>query len=393
MTRWIVGLMMSAAMAFPALGQGLLVTARTYDDQRISLGDAAMGAGWKLTGKQEGSAVEFAGMDLVSIAFADKPFPSKPKGPYLRFPTGETLCADILGSDDEKVRARNPILGEFTVPLSAIEAVVMDVELADEVAGLVRRAADRHGDEVLLKSRDFVSGTVTGMQSDKVLLLREDQDVALDKARIAGIAFDPSLVDYELTPELFAQLRLSDGSVINATEVVSDGPKLSVKTCFGASLLLDAGDLVDLSFRNGRVSYLSDLEPSKQVHDPFLDDSHSLQRDRSALGDALRLGGRIYAKGLGVRSRSVLVYPLEGYVRFDADVGLDESAGPQASVRFQVLVDGELAFDSGEMVAASEPIPVQVPVKNARELTLLVEYESRGDVQDFANWCDARLSR
>ncbi|MFO0945123.1 MAG: NPCBM/NEW2 domain-containing protein [Planctomycetota bacterium] len=393
MTRWIFGLFAAIAIARVAPGQGLTVTARTCEDQEIALHDVKLTSGWKVTGTKEGATVDLAGMDLVSIEFSDKPFPNKLKGTFLRFPTGEQLAAELLSSDDEKLRARSSLLGEFTVPLSAIEAAVLDPEYSENITSLVRRAADRHGDEVLLKTRDYVSGTITGVKPDKIALLRDDQEVFLEKARVAGIAFDPSLVDYKSTAEFHAQIRLSDGSVLNLVEIVSDGPKLSLKTGFGASLAVDAAEVVDLSFRNGRVSYLSDMKPDSAVHEPFLDDHVVPRMDRSASGTPLRMRGRVYAKGIGVRSRSELTYPLDGFVRFDAIVGLDESAGPQASVRFRVLVDGQAAFDSGEMIASTDPRPVQVPVRNAKRLTLVVEYESRGDVQDFADWCDARLSR
>jgi len=41
----------------------------------------------------------------------------------------------------------------------------------------------------------------------------------------------------------------------------------------------------------------------------------------------------------------------------------------------------------------SKPLPVRLDVKDAKELTLVVEFGKRGDVLARVNWIDARLVR
>ena len=63
------------------------------------------------------------------------------------------------------------------------------------------------------------------------------------------------------------------------------------------------------------------------------------------------------------------------------------------SVRVRVLVDGrerDLSL-AGELNAASPPVAVRVDLDGARELTLVVEFGSGGDVGDHVNWVGARL--
>jgi hypothetical protein len=97
--------------------------------------------------------------------------------------------------------------------------------------------------------------------------------------------------------------------------------------------------------------------------------------DGSVVGDALRLGGSTYDRGLGMHSESRLTYDLGGnYRRFESLVGLDDRTGRGGSVRVKVLVDGkpvDLGADR-ELTVRSDPLPVRVDVRGARELTLIV---------------------
>ena len=130
---------------------------------------------------------------------------------------------------------------------------------------------------------------------------------------------------------------------------------------------IEIHDVVDLSFRNGRVVYLSDLKPVSVREQPFLDDAMPFRSDQSVLGHPLRLGGRVYTKGLGVRSFCGLAYQVEGFHHFEATFGLDESAGPFASVRFLVKVDGQTSFESPEMLASSAPKQLHIGLKTPND--------------------------
>ena len=74
-------------------------------------------------------------------------------------------------------------------------------------------------------------------------------------------------------------------------------------------------------------------------------------------------------------------------------MGLDEKTGQEGSAMIEVLVDGK-AQDVGspaDLTAADAPKRVWINVAGARELTLVVKFGRRGDVQDHVDWADARL--
>jgi hypothetical protein len=124
-----------------------------------------------------------------------------------------------------------------------------------------------------------------------------------------------------------------------------------------------------------------------------------VERDRSnggvAAGDGetITLNGATYTSGLGVHAPSNVTYALGGqYVRFLADVGVDDECGTAGSVIFQVYVNGRIRFDSTKMTAESPTKAVSVDTTGANELRLKVTNAGDGGTCDHADWAAARLT-
>ncbi len=109
---------------------------------------------------------------------------------------------------------------------------------------------------------------------------------------------------------------------------------------------------------------------------------------------ALRIGDREYRQGLGHHAPGEIVVPLNGkYTLFQAEVGVQSQGGGRGSVVFQVWVDGEKRFDSGQMTDSDTAKPVEVALANAREMKLVATDGGDGLACDMANWAEARLTR
>ncbi len=109
-------------------------------------------------------------------------------------------------------------------------------------------------------------------------------------------------------------------------------------------------------------------------------------------GQALTLGGKRYAKGLGTNSPALVRYRLgKACQTFSAEIGIDDLTGDAGSAVFQVWADGEKLFDSGIMLGTTAPRHIDVDVSRRNELRLFVgEVEDYG--MDHADWADARLT-
>jgi lysophospholipase L1-like esterase len=142
--------------------------------------------------------------------------------------------------------------------------------------------------------------------------------------------------------------------------------------------------------------YLSDLNATSSSNG-----WGSIEKDRSNGeqgsndGKTIALNGIGYLKGLGVHAGSDTTYNIAGgtYSAFSADVGVDDEAGNNGSVVFQVYVDGQLKYTSPRLTGSSTTQQVSVPLaSNNTTLRLVVTDSGDGGTFDHGDWANARLT-
>ena len=118
---------------------------------------------------------------------------------------------------------------------------------------------------------------------------------------------------------------------------------------------------------------------------------------RSGDGALIRLDGTSYGKGLGVHASSRVEYYLGGRCsRFSAFIGVDDEAGADGSVVFEVWADSMRLYQSPLMTGASATQAVDVNVAGASILQLVVnegnDALSDESHSDHADWADAVIT-
>ena len=113
---------------------------------------------------------------------------------------------------------------------------------------------------------------------------------------------------------------------------------------------------------------------------------------RCAFGGPLRLGDKVYTRGIGVNSRSVLRISLTRPAkRFLADIGLDRNVdGTAASVTMHVRVGDKDLFATPVIRPVGEVQSIDVPLDGATTFDLIVNNGGDGRGWDQADWADAR---
>ncbi|MFI1092472.1 beta-galactosidase [Streptomyces sp. NPDC020917] len=140
---------------------------------------------------------------------------------------------------------------------------------------------------------------------------------------------------------------------------------------------------------------------TSQVSDlPFLSESNGwgpVERDQSVGGQAagdgtpLKLGGVVYAKGLGTNSPSDVQIYLGGQCsRFTATVGIDN--GDPGSSTFSVIVDGKVLTTTAVLTGQSAPVTIDVPVTGGQVLDLNVGDGGNGNGNDHGDWVNPVLT-
>jgi hypothetical protein len=154
--------------------------------------------------------------------------------------------------------------------------------------------------------------------------------------------------------------------------------------------------------------FIGDLQPTRNVgfgHSyggslRYAGDTRPPQKDKSNLGQELRINRQGYPRGLGVHAPCALMYELKPeYQRFVALAGADEhlidssygsNLAKYPSVVFKVFIDGREAAASPVMRILSPAWRFDVPIPaGARMISLAVLDAGDGTREDFADWANA----
>lgn len=112
----------------------------------------------------------------------------------------------------------------------------------------------------------------------------------------------------------------------------------------------------------------------------------------TASGDSMKMSGIYYNRGVGVQSISVLSFFLNGNAgQFTAEVGADDSGNKEVPVKFYVIGDRKILFESGEMRVGDAPKKVKVNLKGIKRLGLLVTDDVEGHNKTYSNWANAQI--
>ena len=210
--------------------------------------------------------------------------------------------------------------------------------------------------------------------------------------------------DHKAYEKLLGIFTLRDGSVLRGViKSWADGKVTFTHNVLEEDVVLEENALISVTMKNGKYLYLSDMEfaeppeerpyflPTDFNYDDYL---FKVRRDQAQGGGAISIGGKVYAKGLGVHSLSKLTFDLNrGFKRFLCDIGLDDTAGEQGDVEFKIYADGKLVYESGVLRRSAGVKSVDIDVLNVSELVLEVTAGGDDDVLDRANWANAKVVR
>ncbi len=320
------------------------------------------------------------------------------EGGTVLFPAGDRLTRCGIGPAGETtIEVQSEALGTLAVPLESILGIVFETPLEADAAFALESKVRREprANEVLwLANGDRLAGGLLELGEKTLAFQPSTGKVVLDRSGVVALGFDPKLVVYPRPAGPFLEITFLDGSRVGVTALQLEGGQVLATTRFGQAVKFALGELAQVCVRNGSVEYLSDLEPAGEKYVGYLGPTRELRRDQTVDGHPLRLAGKTYDRGLGMQSRSYVLYRLPpGTKRFQALVGLDDRAGPLGSVIFRVVVDKDERFATPSLSSRDAPQVVDVDVTGARTLVLVTDFGERGEVRDHADWVEARLIR
>ncbi len=127
-------------------------------------------------------------------------------------------------------------------------------------------------------------------------------------------------------------------------------------------------------------------------------DWREARRNQSVEGNALRIGGQTFERGIGTHANSRWGLDLHGTAtqfstQFSALVGVDDevNGNPEASIEFFLVGDGKTLWKSGVMKAKQAAQAVEIDLTGVQNLKLLVTDGGNGDRYDHADWAMAKV--
>ena len=348
-----------------------------------------------------GVAVNIKTIDLVSVVMRP---PKRIDGTHsVQLRNGDVIAGVVVGSPepkaeqpakpaDDSVLVRSASLGDLAIRMSDIDSLLFESDQPPP-----QQAAARDKDEVILRNGDSLAGVLVSFGKEMLTFDCPLGKVGVPFSRIRSVRFAALGAQYKEPDTLLFAVTCADTSTLTGIDARWTGREFSVQSTLGTAFKLPADQVSAIEIRNGRIVYLSDMQPAEVKETPMFDERPwGWQRDRSVSGKPISLGGRIYRKGLGVHSRCELSYDLGGtFKKFMAEVGINDAVDG-GNVEIRVYADGRQVFPpNGKQLVSkkSGPLPIEIDVTGAAKLTLVVDFGEELHVNDHADWADARLLR
>lgn len=248
-------------------------------------------------------------------------------------------------------------------------------------------------DDVAVIARDGREATIRGavrrITSSGLTFSFQGKDRDLSWSIIAGVAFSSA------TPRgTRAVIHTRDGDCFAGRVIRGTDDEVTLQSGVFQGLTLPWSHVERIECRSERLTFLSDLHPAAYDARPFIAGTWELGVDRSLTGQPLTLGGRTFAKGLVMRSRSRVVYTLGGrYSQFVALAGIADEMGARGDVTMSVIGGGRVLWSAENVRGGEPPREVLVDVTGVDVLELFVDYGEDLDLSDHACWAFARLIR
>ena len=342
--------------------------------------------------------------------------------PWIVLTHGEVIVVDKVTLGVADIVGDSLTWKKFRCPLEMVQAVLYqpphDLLARDKLVQTVMARDMRVEDGGVLQDGTTLTGKVNVLDDRRLALTATGLKMPVEFAvsAVRAVFFAREVEQAEPSNEV-QQFGFNNGSYGGAKNVIRDGEKLVWQTVSGLKLETLPPFLVsEIASYNpwSAVSYyrpvgkqllfLHDVKPTqyryvpifKSVSDKRIARGYAL--GRNAVGGTLRVAGKLYLAGVGMVSVSRLTFDIPaGYTRFRSDVGIDSRAAEQGSVSVHVLLQGkqgsewQTAYDSPVVRGGDDLRSIDVPLGDARRLSLVVDMADRADILDYANWVNARF--
>jgi NPCBM/NEW2 domain/Carboxypeptidase regulatory-like domain len=310
---------------------------------------------------------------------------------------GDRMAGIVTRWSDKKVSLQPNVSPTTTIefPVTTLRELwcgsadqIKKAQALSEQAGLDDIALVAKDDEVIA-----VHGIVEGIEEDSLHFRYDNADRKIGLNRLIGIIMAKA---DESAPNdsMYESVVLVNDDQISGKLIALEAKELHLQTLAGTDVRLPIDQIAKITTRNGRLTYLSDLKPTRVEQTPYFDRLLEYRVDKSLTGKPITLADGTYPHGISVHSRCVLTYDLGGrFDEFRTKVGFLLPEGKIGEAAIRVVADGKTLYENPDAKGDQQPADLKLKVAGAHELSLEVDYGKNDDVGDRIAWANARLLR
>lgn len=307
---------------------------------------------------------------------------------------GSTLSGSQALVVEKRLKLNSTLLGDLSWPQSDVASI----RFADRFSSVDEQWAklterELKSDLLVIRKEntlDYLDGVVVEVTDKSVKFLLDGEEVSTKREKVFGLLFARRPSSSKPPP---VRIEFTNGDVLQATALSNTGEQLSARLTSKADVPLPLERLKVIDLGQGKLKYLSQLEPREVKYTPGLIDLEPYRRDSNMDGGSLRLGNRVFLRGLCVRSKTLLRYRLGGeYRRFQALTGIDHlvASNGNGDCRLVISGDGKVLFEA-DVRAKDAPRPIDLNVSEVVNLEVLVDFGGNLDLSDHLDLADAKL--
>ena len=387
MTAWPALLILLATAAPPVEVATLKGEQHVGNLERLSAEEVVL--------KTPTGSVSLPSTELLAIRVPGPDAPPATTAPTfeVRLIDATTLRVTAFTSSTSEAKLSHSQLGELKLPLSVIRSVRFapsDPKVETVWSQMISKTGGRT-DQIAVRKNDVLDrldGVIGSVEEATIKFQLDGDEIPVKRERVFGLIY----AKREMTAgKTAATIDLTTGDQLFAKTVGWDGEAWKVKLVSGTDLTIPAANVRVVDYSQGKIAYLSNMEPRDVKHTPFFDFVWDYRRDRSFDGQSLSLGNKTYSKGLSVHSLTVLKYRIGGdYRRFQTLFGIDDSLRAGNS-DVTIKGDGKVLF-KGAAQAGQPPQPLDLDVTGVVELEITVGFgEDELDIGDRVLFVDAKV--
>ncbi len=261
--------------------------------------------------------------------------------------------------------------GTVTLPAERLRRVVWQSTAEADWTQSLPESVD--GDLVVVakgEGFEFVECAITAVTADAVTVVLDEETIPVKRTKLLGLQWLRETIADE-SPAMVVDVV---GGRLRADRLVWDPESLLVDD----SIRLPAAMLARIDFTAGRLVSLATLPPERIDVEPFFGGLARIEGLASYFAPRPVPAGEGFPQpGLLVRPRTVVVWRIPRAARLLRTACMPAVAGRSGGTVVSLAVDDREVFR--QSIDSNRPVPIEVDLRDARRLSLTVDFESAAD--------------